>query len=185
MYCRMFLCLVAAIAVLLVRAGFAEPPKAAAAVGRKIADFTLPDVAGKSWTLPNSSDTKAVVVLFLGTECPVNNAYMPRLSDLHDAYVDSGVQFVAINANQQDTPKRIAEHAKRFAIPFPVLKDANNVIADRFGAARTPEAFVLDAKHVIRYRGRIDDQFGAGYKRPQPTHNDLTAALDGCWPAKP
>jgi hypothetical protein len=29
---------------------------------------------------------------------------------------------------------------------------------DALGARRTPEAFLLDGKHVLRYRGRIDDQ---------------------------
>jgi hypothetical protein len=33
------------------------------------------------------------------------------------------------------------------------------------GAQRTPEAFVWDQAGQVRYRGRIDDQYGVGYVR--------------------
>jgi peroxiredoxin len=147
-------------------------------LGKRIEDFTLTDTTGKTWSLAGLKDRKAVVVLFLGTECPINNAYLPRLTELSRAYEPRGVPFVALNANRQDSPAAVAEHARKNALPFPVLKDAGNVVADRFGAERTPEAFVLDAEHVVRYRGRIDDQYGVGYRRPKATRNDLAEALD-------
>ena len=43
---------------------------------------------------------------------------------------------------------------------------------------RVPEAFVLDSRRTVRYRGRIDDQFGKGVMRPRATRNDLAEALD-------
>src|SRR5207237_3933479 len=114
---------------------------------------------------------------FLGTQCPLNNQYLSRLAELHKEFAGKGVQFLAINSNVQDTPQRIAEHAQKYQIPFPVLRDEANKVADLFDARRTPEAFVLDAKHVIRYRGRIDDQYGIDYQRPTPTRRDLAEAL--------
>ena len=48
-------------------------------------------------------------VVFLGTECPVNNAYLPRLAELHRTYAPRDVQFVAVNSNQQDSAARVAE----------------------------------------------------------------------------
>jgi peroxiredoxin len=144
----------------------------------KIADFRLKDTAGKAWALHDLKDRKAIVVVFLGTQCPVNNAYLPRLAELHKEYEPRGVQFLAINANDHDGPTAIADHARRFAITFPVLRDEHHLAADRFGAKRTPEAFVLDSEFVVRYRGRIDDQYGVGFQRPQPTRRDLAVALD-------
>ena len=147
-------------------------------LGKKIAAFTLPDADGRLVSLDGFKEKKALVIVFIGTECPINNAYMPRLEDLHRGYAPRGVQFLAINANQQDSTRRIAEHAKQFELTIPVLKDQGNHVADLFGAQRTPEAFVLDHDRVIRYCGRIDDQFGVGYKRAQPTRRDLALALD-------
>ncbi|CAN5455000.1 redoxin domain-containing protein [soil metagenome] len=156
----------------------ADADKAPAVLGRKIADFSLPDAKGTRVELAQFKQAKAIVVVFVGTECPISNSYLPRLAELSKQYADKGVQFLAINANRQDSPARVGEHAKENALPFPVLKDAGNRIADQFGAVRTPEAFVLDADRAIRYHGRIDDQYGVGFKRPAPTRRDLLLALD-------
>ncbi len=149
-----------------------------AQLGKVVADFALTDTAGKTWSLANHKDCKAVVVVFLGTECPINNAYLPRLNELAKEYAARGVTLVGINANSQDTAQRIADHAKKHALIFPVLRDADHAVADRFSARRTPEAFVLDGARRIRYQGRIDDQFGIGYTRPRPTRSDLVEALN-------
>src|SRR5262249_13052998 len=122
-----------------------------AAVGYKVGDFTLTDTAGKAHSLADCRDKKAVVVVFLGTQCPINNAFLPRLAELHRAYAGKGVQFLAVNANRNDTAARVAEHAKGHKVPFPVLKD-RGAVADAFRAERTPEAFVLAGGKVV-YRG--------------------------------
>src|SRR5262245_33054576 len=111
---------------------------------RKVAAFTLEDVTGRPRSLADFRDKKALVVVFIGTECPISNSYVPRLAELHAAFAPRGVQFLAVNSNSQDTPARIAGHAREHGIPFPVLKDTAAAVADRFGARRTPEAFVLD-----------------------------------------
>jgi peroxiredoxin len=148
-------------------------------------DFTLKDPAGKAWSLSDFRGKKVVVVVFVGTECPINNAYMPRLVELHKTYAPRGVGFLAINSNSQDTPARIAGHAREHGIPFPVLQDTAAVVADKFGAKRTPEAFLLDPARKVLYRGRIDDQYGVGFRRKAPTRRDLAEALDEVLSGKP
>jgi peroxiredoxin len=147
-------------------------------IAKKVPDFCLPDVSGHAVSLKNFKDKKAVVVIFLGTECVINNTYMPRLIEMQKEYAPRGVQILGINSNSQDSAERVAEHAKQYGLNFPVLKDEENVVADQFGAERTPEVFLLDQHRTIRYRGRIDDQFGIGYKRATPTKRELAAALD-------
>jgi peroxiredoxin len=171
-------CCLAGIVFALIATLCMRPDSPDAKKAQKIDAFTLKDSAGKAWSLTDVKDSKAVVVLFLGTECPINNAYMPRLAVLNKEYGAKGVTFVAINANHQDTAEKIAKHVVEHKIPFPVLRDENNAVADKFDAKRTPEAFVLDGERVIRYRGRIDDQFGIGYQRKEATRRDLAEALD-------
>lgn len=152
------------LAVLVGCALHAEP--APPAVPARVADFTLKDVlTDKPVSLGDFKAKKAVVVVFMGTECPINNAYMPRLAEMARTYADKGVAFLGINSNCNDAPPRIAGHAKKYDLPFPVLRDPANVVADQFGAKRTPEAFLLDGSRNIVYRGRIDDQYGVGYKQ--------------------
>jgi peroxiredoxin len=155
-------------------------------LGTKVADFTLADVrTGRAVALADFKDKKAVAVVFVGTQCPINNAFLPRLVELHKQFSAKGVQVLAVNSNEQDTAAEAAFHAKEAGLPFPVLDDAKNAVADQFGAARTPEAFVLDAERVVRYRGRISDQFGIGYQRVKATREDLAEALAEVLAGKP
>ncbi len=156
-----------------------------ARIGRKIADFSLHDARGTIRSLKDYSDAKLVVVAFLGTECPLANAYLPRLAELSAEWKGQGVTFLAINSNQQDSITEVAAHAQRMEIPFPVLKDPANEIADRFGAVRTPEVFVLDGDRVVRYWGRIDDQYGVGYQRKTAGRRDLAVAIEELLAGKP
>ncbi len=177
-------CLIASVFPPCARADSRAEP---AAVARTVADFRLKDPRDQGiHSLADLKDKRAVVVVFLGAECPVSNLFLPVLADLHKEYQSKGVAFLGINANSQDGLERLAVHARQHAIPFPILKDVGNKVADQFGARRTPEAFLLDGSGKVLYQGRIDDQFGIGYARPgKPTRRDLAAALDEVLAGKP
>ena len=144
-------------------------------VGQKVDNFVLNDFYGKPHALADYKQKKVVVIAVLGTECPLVKLYGPRLAQMQRAYGDKGVQFLGVNANRQDTITEIASYARTHQIAFPILKDLNNRLVDRLGAVRTPEIFVLDQDRVIRYHGRIDDQYGVGYARKSATQNFLTS----------
>jgi peroxiredoxin len=148
-------------------------------VGKSVADFQLTDVTtGKMVSLYSFRGKKAAVIVFDGADCPVANLYMPRLVELAKAYQDKGVVFLLINANAHESAEAIAEHARSHKIDFPVLKDDRNVVADQLQAARTCEAMVLDGRAVLRYRGAIDDQYGLGARRPEPSKRYVVEALE-------
>jgi peroxiredoxin len=157
----------------------AAPPNAAPT---KVASFTLKDYHGQPFELDKAANGKVVVLAFLGTECPLAKLYAPRLAQLANDYQSRGVVFVGIDSNRQDAATEIAAYARQHGLEFPILKDLNQVVADQVGATRTPEIVVLDASRIVRYRGRIDDQYGlvkdAGYQRKEPTRRDLATALD-------
>jgi peroxiredoxin len=157
----------------------ASSPRAAldSPLGRLVDDFTLDDCRGRSYRLSQWSDAPVVVLAFLGTECPLVRLYAPRLEALAAQYGQRGVVIVGINANSHDSVTEIAAFARRHALSFPILKDVGNRLADRLGAQRTPEVFVLDAQRRVRYHGRIDDQYGIGYQRDEPRRRDLEEAL--------
>ncbi|MFQ5731936.1 MAG: redoxin domain-containing protein [Planctomycetaceae bacterium] len=163
----------------------AEDAKPKSPLGKTVAEFSLKDYRGKSHSLSDFKSSKLVVVAFLGTECPLAKLYGMRLGQLHRKYKAKGVAFVGVNANEFDSITEIAAHARRHKIDFPVLKDVGNALADRMGAVRTPEVFVLDEKRAIRYWGRIDDQYGVTHTRDVPKHRDLENALDELLAGKP
>jgi peroxiredoxin len=152
----------------------AQPPE----IGAKVSSFTLPDIHRRPRPLAGYKDKQAIVVAFWGRECPLANLYLPTLIELHKRYAERGVQFIAVFSNVQDSFVLVSAFAQEREVPFVVLKDFDHRAADALGAARTPEVFLLDPNLVIRYRGRIDDQYGIGFRRDQPTRRDLQAAID-------
>lgn len=158
-------------------AGSAAKDAKTSPLGRKIENFKLEDSYGTERSLDDLKDNKAVVVAFLGTECPLANIYLPRLSQLAASLEAQGVGFLAINSNQQDSITEVNSHAKKHDLSFHVLKDPGNKVADAFGAERTPELFVLDGERVIRYTGRVDDQYGIGYQKKEAVRKDLELAV--------
>src|SRR5436190_1399890 len=87
-------------------------------VGRQIDGFQLQDYLGTQHSLHDWHDKKAVVVAFLGTECPLAKLYAPRLQELAKQYEAKGVQFVAIDSNQQDSLAKMAKFAGDSRIEF-------------------------------------------------------------------
>jgi peroxiredoxin len=170
---KVFACLVVALVP-----GLAWANDNAPAAGTKVASFTLRDYRGAETSLDQFAAKKAVVLAFVGCECPVAKLYGPRLAKMAKDYEAKGVQFLGIDANQQDGVTEIARFAKDADIEFPILKDVNNVLADQLGVQRTTEVVVLDVERVIRYRGRVDNQYNVGISRTKSTQNDLSEALD-------
>lgn len=173
---------VLSIALLLIAVGSVggqESTTATASVAERcIAEFTLRDGAGNSFNSSQLTGRSYLVVVFLGTECPLAKLYARRLQRLAEEYRDRGVYVIGINSNAQDSLADLAAYARSEKITFPLLKDPGAAVADLFDAKRTPEAFILDQRRMVRYRGRIDDQFGVGTSRPNPKRNDLMEALN-------
>jgi len=144
---------------------------------RRVPNFVLADAADKQVGLADFAEADVVVMVFLGTRCPIANAYIPDLIDLQARYRDRKVQVLGINANSSDSPQAIAKHIKEFKIDFPVLIDDRQLVLDVTGARRTPEALVLDLRRTIRYRGRIDDRIGYDFKHEKARRSDLEEAV--------
>ena len=138
-----------------------------------VKDFRLKDTEGTDFTLYKLSEEKQVtVVLFLATQCPIATDYTERIVNLVKVYDEKNVQFIGINSNKQEKVEEILAYSKKHGFEFPMLKDPENKIADYFGARRTPEVFLLNAKRVLRYAGAIDNS------PKEPTKHYLKDALD-------
>jgi peroxiredoxin len=141
--------------------------------GDLVDDFTLKNHDGTEFTLGKIIDVKAIVIMFWSTECPYVQPYTDRINSLAEEFRKKGFVFWAINSNSTESAEDVKEHALKNKYPFPVLKDENNVVADLFGASKTPEIFVLDPFRTVLYHGRIDDSRDI----TKVTSNDLMNAL--------
>ncbi|MDA1275901.1 MAG: redoxin domain-containing protein [Verrucomicrobia bacterium] len=174
----------AATAVLLAN-NIQSQPTPAPNPGAVIEAFHLYDIHRRQRSLDDYSGKKAFAIVFVGTECPLANLYLPRLAKLHEEFGEKEIQFLAINSNPQDSFVRFSAHAQEREVPFPVLKDFDQKIAKSLGASRTPEVFLLDSNRTIRYHGRIDDQYTVTHRRVQAGREDLRIAIEELLDSKP
>jgi peroxiredoxin len=144
------------------------------AIGTTIDDFKLPDVDGAEHTLKALSGKNGAVLIFIATKCPVSNAYNDRMEKLAQDYKAKGINVIGINANGTEPAAEVKAHAAEKHLTFTILKDDGNKIADRLGATRTPEAYLIDAGGKLVYHGRIDNSQNTA----NITANDLREALD-------
>lgn len=142
-------------------------------IGAEVDDFMLIDAREKQpASLGDYGKAAAFALIFIGVECEASNAYMSRLSELHQAYQEKGVQFLAVNSNEEEMFSAVEAHAEARQLPFPVLKDTNNALADQLKAVATPEVFLLEpvrhpprheaetsgeTTYILRYSGAVDD----------------------------
>ena len=149
-------------------------------VGQRVENFSLPDFHGQPHALDDYPD-QVIVLAFLGTECPLSKLYALRLVELAAEFTPQRVVFLGVDSNLQDSLTDIGVFARSHRVAFPLLKDNNNELADRLRAVRTPEVFLLDRQRIVRYWGRIDDQYGfktgAGYAKPKLEERSLANAL--------
>ena len=151
------------------------------AVGKSVQPFTLPKWDGTKESVGdwNGSGAKATVVIFVSTHCPVSNAYNDRMIALKTTYAPQGVRIYGVDANKAESMDTIAQFVKDKGFNFPWLKDNNNVIADRFGASVTPEAYVIDSSGTLRYWGEIDNSKDPAGVTAHPLADAIDAVVAG------
>ncbi|MDP1677351.1 MAG: thioredoxin family protein [Bacteroidota bacterium] len=140
-----------------------------------VENFSLNDYNGKTISLTDYKEAKAIVLMFISTQCPVSNAYNERMASLYNDYTGKDIAILGINSNKAETTEDIKEHAQEQKFGFPILKDINNVIADKLQANHTPEIFIIHpTSFAVLYHGRIDDS----QREAKVQSKDLRAALD-------
>ena len=152
-----------------------QPP----AIGATIEDFTLPDVDNKDRSLKSLAGKNGTVLLFIAVQCPVSNAYNERMAKLAEEYQAKGIAVIGINSNVAEDAAAVKAHAAEHKLSFPILKDPGNKIADRLGAAVTPEAYFIDVNNKLLYHGRIDNSRNASQVNSNELRDALDAALAG------
>jgi len=134
------------------------------ALGGEMPDFTLADPDGKSYEGRALYGPKGLLVAFTCNHCPYAIAVWPRLVRLSGQARALGFGAVAVNPNihpgyPDDSPKKMKEKVRQWAIPFPYLVDETQSTAKAFKAQCTPDLYLYDAKRRLAYHGRLDDNW--------------------------
>lgn len=147
-------------------------------IGSKILDLRFKDVRSVSRELAELGEHRAYVFAFVTTQCPIVKKTIPKLKELHSRFRDQDVVMICVNVGMEDSIREVAAQAIDYDVPWIFVKDFDHSVANALGVTRTPEFVVLDRDHVLRYRGRLDDQFRIGGTRPNPSRSDLAIAIE-------
>jgi thiol-disulfide isomerase/thioredoxin len=141
--------------------------------------FPLFDTDGRTHTSAEWAGKRAVVLLFVSTDCPLSNSYVPELNRIEQSYAPRGVAFYAVQGDATVEAGAVRRHVKEFGYTFPYLFDPQESLAAYTGATTTPEAAVLSPRGELLYLGRIDNRLeDYGRQRTVVTELDLRNALD-------
>jgi hypothetical protein len=111
---------------------------------------TLAEVA--AWL--ESASTVPIVFLIWSPRCPYVKAYDSRIQSIVGR---AGARLYAVSSNARITADEVRGFVREHRTPYRVLVDPRQEVCDLLGGRNTPEAIVVDAKNVLRYRGGIDD----------------------------
>jgi peroxiredoxin len=166
-------------------AGGEEAPRALA-IGKAapMADVKMTGVDGRSLSIAEVKGAKGTLVLFTCNSCPWVKAWESRIAELGNTYATQGIGVIAINSNDpsvkpEDDLPAMQERAKSLGLAFPYVVDASSDVARAFGATRTPEAFLFDAKGKLVYHGAVDDNAHKPDQVSARWLNDALAATAG------
>jgi len=95
---------------------------------------------------------KFTIINFWATDCPGCIKEMPHLVDTYNKYKNQGIQIIAVSMFY-DPPNQVLNFAKQNNIPFPIVIDSDNKIAQQFENIRLTPTSIL-----INQKGQIIDQ---------------------------
>lgn len=126
------------------------------------------------------------VILFMDTECPVTQSYIPELRNMHAEYSAKGIEFESVFPVRTVNQKDINHFLTLYKIPFTGTPDVSHQKVNRYHATVMPEAVLLDKNGMVVYQGAIDNwYFGLGKNRPKATEHYLRNAIDATLTGNP
>lgn len=130
--------------------------------GRPAADFSLPDVDGKIWTLTQCRGENGLLVMFICNHCPYVKSIMDRIVRDTQELLSQGVNSVAIMSNDaveypEDSLDNMRRISAELGFSFPYLVDETQQVAKAYGAVCTPDFFGYNSNLELQYRGRLDE----------------------------
>ena len=137
-------------------------------IGQPLGAAPLQSLDGRSLTMDNYGERKGTVVLYLSPRSAAVDSVKDEINRIHLLYRLKEVLFVGVCANPGVTGDELRNYGQHSGMIFPLYLDANGEVARRLGATVTPQAFLLDGKGVLRYRGSLT---------PREGHGGLAAAI--------
>jgi len=128
-------------------------------------ELKLKDISGKEISLKDAKKKNGLLVMFSCNTCPWVIKNQSRTLEAANYALSKDIGVILLNSNEgsrddADSYSEMKHYAAAQGYKWYYAVDANNVLADEFGANRTPECFLFNAEGKHVYHGAIDDNPG-------------------------
>ena len=125
-------------------------------------DKKMKNVAGREVSFKDAMNTKGLLVMFSCNTCPVVHAYQSRTIEVCNYAKSKDIGVILLNSNEAsrddgDSFNDMKDYASEQHYTWPYVVDENSMMANAFGANRTPECFLFNTEGKLVYHGAIDD----------------------------
>ena len=150
-------------------------------------ELKLKDISGKEISLKDAKKKNGLLVMFSCNTCPWVIKNQSRTLEAANYALSKDIGVILLNSNEgsrddADSYSEMKQYAAAQGYKWYYAVDANNILADEFGANRTPECFLFNAEGKHVYHGAIDDNPGdassVSRKHLKMAMDEMTAGKD-------
>jgi hypothetical protein len=159
-----------------------KPPEDALPIGSTLPkpEVKMKDITGKEVSFKDATKKNGLLVMFSCNTCPVVKKYQSRTNEVCKYALSKEIGVVLLNPNEAardrgDSYGDMQSYGKTNNYTWHYVVDENSVMADAFGATRTPEVFLFNKDGKLVYHGAIDDNQNGG---DEVTRKHLAIAID-------
>ena len=143
-------------------------------------EIKMKDISGKDVSFKDVIRKNGIMIMFSCNTCPVVRKYQSRTNEICKYAMTKEIGVILLNSNEAqrddgDSFDDMKEYGKANNYSWNYVLDKNSVMADAFGAVRTPEVFLFNNNGKLVYHGAIDDNANGG---SEVTRKHLSIAID-------
>ncbi len=134
------------------------------AIGSKLPNpqIKMKDIGGNEVSLKDAFKENGLLVIFSCNTCPAVKANKDRIKAISNYALEKNVGVIILNSNEaqrndEESLEEMKDYAKKQGYNWFYAVDQKSVLADAFGANRTPECYLFNKEESLVYHGAIDD----------------------------
>ena len=174
--------LIAALPVVIVAMLALKPIEGSLPIGASLPnpELKMKSIDGKQVSFNDVMSKNGLLVMFSCNTCPVVQGYQPRTNEICKYAVSKKIGVILLNSNEAyrnngDSFDDMKEYGEKNDYTWDYVVDKNSVMANVFGANRTPECFLFNNNGKLVYHGAIDNNANSA---DEVTRKHLAIAID-------
>lgn len=152
---------------------FAHASSAKARINSPMPRFAVPTLDGKGLTNASFKGKMGLFVL-ADTQCPCVQAVEERIKNLSKQYGPNRLRVAYVFSTPGQRPLDIARFMQNHLIGYPAIIDRDQGLLKMLDGRASSEVYLFDAKGVLRYHGRVDNET---FDPKAATQHDLADAI--------